>query len=470
MNPNTSAATTASTRLETDLLGPLEVPAEAYYGVHTVRAVDNFPISGRTVGDIPALIQAYALVKKAAAGANRELGALRPELAEPIEAACDRLIGETSDLAAQFPVDLFQGGAGTSVNMNVNEVIANLALESLGEAKGRYDLIDPNDHVNMSQSTNDTYPTALRLALLMSLDGLADALRRLQASFARKGEEFADIPTMGRTQLQDAVPMRLGQEFTAFAVLIEEELKHLASEAALLVEVNLGATAIGTGVTAPPGYAERAVARLAAATGRPFVISQDLVEATSDCGAYVSLHGALKRSAVKLSKIANDLRLLSSGPRTALREINLPERQAGSSIMPAKVNPVIPEVVNQIAFKVIGNDLVVTLAAEAGQLQLNAMEPVIAQSCFESIQLLRAGCETLGLKCIDGITANPEVTRAYVRDSIGLVTFLAPVLGHRLCDEIGQEAEASGRSIRQVVEDRGLLDQATLDRLLPPCG
>ncbi|MDR1186441.1 MAG: aspartate ammonia-lyase [Bifidobacteriaceae bacterium] len=454
-------------RRESDLLGALDVPAEAYYGIHTLRAVENFPISGQTVGRVPALIRAYALVKKAAATANRDLGVLDNDLADAIAGACDRLIEGAEAMADQFPVDLFQGGAGTSVNMNVNEVIANLALERLGPGKGRYDVVHPNDHVNMSQSTNDTYPTALRLALLTLCDELGDSLTALRDAFARKGVEFADVPTMGRTQLQDAVPMKLGQEFTAFAVLVDEERKHLAAEARLLEEVNLGATAIGTGVTAPPGYAERAVANLAEFSGRRIVVSHDLIEATSDCGAYVSFHSALKRIAVKLSKIANDLRLLSSGPRAGLHEINLPERQAGSSIMPAKVNPVIPEVVNQIAFKVMGNDVTVTLAAEAGQLQLNAMEPVIAQACVESIHILGSGCRTFQTKCVDGITANREVTAGYVRNSIGLVTFLAPVLGHEVCDQIGQEAAATGRSVREVVLERGLLDEAALDRLLP---
>jgi aspartate ammonia-lyase len=448
------------------LLGPREVPADAYYGINTLRALENFRISGSTIGQCQNMVRAYALVKKAAASANRDLGVLAPDKAVAIVAACDRLATE-DHLAAQFPLDVFQGGAGTSVNMNVNEVIANLALECLGRPKGDYATIDPNDDVNMSQSTNDSYPTAFRLALLMSTRELEHTLQVLQDAFERKGRQFADIPTMGRTQLQDAVPMTLGQEFAAFAVLVHEERRHLAMLADLLLEVNLGATAIGTGINTPPGYAARAVGYLAEYSGFGFVLSQDLIEATSDCGAYVSVHGALKRIAVKFSKISNDLRLLSSGPRAGLHEINLPQCQAGSSIMPAKVNPVIPEVVNQIAFKVIGNDLVVTLAAEAGQLQLNAMEPVIAQACFESSGLVRAGSRTLRTKCIEGITANAEVTTGYVLNSIGLVTFLNPVLGHHVCDQIGQEAEATGQSVREIVLARGLLDESTLDRLLP---
>jgi aspartate ammonia-lyase len=456
----------SATRTETDLLGTAEVPTDAYYGIHTVRAMDNFQISGRTIGRWPNLIRAYAIVKKAAASANRDLGVLPPAKAVAIIAACDQLAA-ADGFAEHFPLDVFQGGAGTSVNMNVNEVVANLALERLGRPKGDYDVIDPNDDVNMSQSTNDSYPTALRLALLISTRELEHTLGILQDALERKGRQFADIPTMGRTQLQDAVPMMLGQEFAAFAVLVHEERRHLTMLADLLLEVNLGATAIGTGINTPPGYAAKAVGYLAEYSGFPFVLSQDLIEATSDCGAYVSVHGALKRIAVKFSKISNDLRLLSSGPRAGLHEINLPECQAGSSIMPAKVNPVIPEVVNQIAFKVIGNDLVVTLAAEAGQLQLNAMEPVIAEACFESIAILRAASRTLRTKCIEGITANREISAGYVRNSIGVVTFLNPVLGHHVCDEIGREAAATGRSVRDVVLARGLLDEAALDRLLP---
>jgi aspartate ammonia-lyase len=452
-------------RVEHDLLGTRQVPASAYWGIHTLRALENFSISGQTINDHPRMIQALATVKKAAAAANRDLGALDPGKAEAIMAACDLLITGKKGMD-QFPLDVFQGGAGTSVNMNANEVIANLALELLGREKGDYAHINPNDHVNMSQSTNDVYPTAFRYALLLGVNQAERTLGRLQESFERKANEFADIIKLGRTQLQDAVPMTLGQEFYAFSVLVSEERRHLLLAADYLLEVNLGATAIGTGVNTPPGYAKAAVAHLAGFSGRPFVLSHDLIEATSDCGAYVSVHGALKRVAVKFGKIANDLRLLSSGPRAGLHEINLPERQAGSSIMPAKVNPVIPEVVNQIAFKVMGNDVVVTMAAEAGQLQLNAMEPVIAQCCFESIRLLRRGSRALRMHCVDGITANPQTTRSYVSNSIGLVTYLNPVLGHELCDEIGREAAESGRSVRDVVLSLGLLPAKELDRLL----
>jgi aspartate ammonia-lyase len=443
----------------------MEIPEDAYYGIHTARAVENFQISGHAIGRHPNLIRALAMVKKAAALANREVGALSQAKAVAIIAACDKLIAERG-YDAQFPIDIFQGGAGTSTNMNVNEVIANLALESMGRPKGDYDAINPNDDVNMSQSTNDSYPTALRVATILDLGALTEELACLQASFEAKAEEFAHVLKMGRTQLQDAVPMTVGQEFSAFAVLVAEERRHTKAMAELLLEVNLGATAIGTGVNAPKGYAARAVAELARVSGFPVVLSPNLIEATSDCGAYVSAHGALKRIAVKLSKISNDLRLLSSGPRAGLHELRLPERQAGSSIMPAKVNPVIPEVVGQVAFKVMGNDIVVTNAAEAGQLQLNAFEPVIAQAVMESIHLLRNAARTLRVYCVDGIEVNSEVTEGYVKNSIGLVTYLNPVLGHHLGDEIGKEAAATGKSVREVVLEHGYLPEAELDRLL----
>jgi aspartate ammonia-lyase len=458
-------AAAPTTRTESDLLGSLEIPADAYYGINTVRAVDNFQISGRRISSYPRLISAFATVKKAAASANRDLGVLPADKATAIIAACDRLASDES-LLGQFPLDVFQGGAGTSVNMNANEVIANLALEALGRPKGDYETINPNDHVNMSQSTNDTYPTSLRYALLLTVHDLENTLAVLQEAFERKAKEFADVIKMGRTQLQDAVPMTLGQEFGAYGVLVAEERKHLKMLANLLLEVNLGATAIGTGINAPAGYAALATGYLAEFSGYPFTVAGNLVEATSDCGAYVSVHGALKRVAVKFGKIANDLRLLSSGPRAGLHEINLPDRQAGSSIMPAKVNPVIPEVVNQVAFQVMGNDVVVTMAAEAGQLELNAFEPVIAQACFESIHLLRSASRTLRAKCVDGITANRAVTEGYVKHSIGIVTFLNPILGHHVADQVGQEAAATGKSVRDVVLERGLADEETLDRLL----
>ena len=452
-----------ATRTEEDLLGSREVPGDAYYGIHTLRAIENYQFSGRTINDCPDMIHAIAEVKKATALANNDLGKLPDAARDAIVWACDEIIAGRR-CQDQFPVDVFQGGAGTSVNMNANEVIANLALEHMGRPLGDYGAIHPNDDVNMSQSTNDAYPTAFRLATYEALDRMSTHhVAPLQHAFDAKATQFADVLKMGRTQLQDAVPMTLGQEFSAFSVLMAEERRHLEMAANLLLEVNLGATAIGTGVNAPEGFTQQVIARLGEVTGKPVVSAPNLVEATSDCGAYVTVHAALKRIAVKLSKICNDLRLLSSGPRAGLGEIRLPERAAGSSIMPAKVNPVIPEVVSQVAFKVIGNDMCVTMAAESGQLQLNAMEPVIAQAMFESIGLLGAACDTLRAKCVDGIEANEQVCAGYVRNSIGIVTFLNPLLGHQLCDEIGKECAASGKSVRQVVLDRGLLTAAQLD-------
>ncbi|MDR1264736.1 MAG: aspartate ammonia-lyase [Propionibacteriaceae bacterium] len=450
-------------RVEHDLLGQREVPGDAYWGIHTLRAIENYPISAQTISDCPDLVIAFAQVKKAAALANHDVGKLPGHKTRAIVKACD-LILEQGRCLDQFPICVFQGGAGTSVNMNANEVIANLALEVMGKPKGSYDLINPNDDVNMSQSTNDAYPTAVRMASYRALERLASfSLAKLQEAFEHKSLEFERVLKLGRTQLQDAVPMTLGQEFSAFATLMSEERRHLQMLASLLLEVNLGATAIGTGITAPTGYSARAIARLAEVTQLPVVLAPNLVEATSDCGAYVSAHAGLKRIAVKLSKICNDLRLLSSGPRAGLAEIRLPERAAGSSIMPAKVNPVIPEVVNQIAFKVLGNDVVIALAAEAGQLQLNAMEPVIGQSMFESITLLMAGMDALRQKCVDGIEANVDRCAAYVHNSIGIITFLIPLLGHERCDEIGKECAASGQSVRQVVLEHGYLTEAQLD-------
>ena len=458
---------TKATRTEEDLLGAREVPLEAYWGIHTLRAMENFQISGSVVGDEEAFVRGMVQVKKASALANSDLGALDPEVAGAIVWACDQVLVAERCLD-QFPVDQFQGGAGTSVNMNTNEVIANLALEYLGYAKGRYDIINPNDHVNKSQSTNDAYPTGFRLGLFTLVGSLIEELERLIAAMRAKGAELVHVLKMGRTQLQDAVPMSLGQEFEAFAVLLEEEVSRLHNNAALLLEVNLGATAIGTGLNTPPDYQSTVVGRLREITGLDIRGAHDLLEATSDTGAYVSMHAAIKRLAVKLSKICNDLRLLSSGPRAGLGEIRLPERQAGSSIMPAKVNPVIPEVVNQVCFKVIGNDVALTFAAEAGQLQLNVMEPVIAQAIFESINLLTRGMSTLRELCIVGIEANEEVCRRNVLDSIGIVTYLNPVIGHHNGDLVGRECARSGRSVREVVLEMGLLEESVLDEILSP--
>ena len=396
----------ASTRIEEDLLGTLEVPAEAYYGIHTLRAIENFQISSATINDLPEMIRGMVKVKRASAWRTRSSAPIPADVADAIVSAATRssVEGRCMD---QFPVDVFQGGAGTSVNMNTNEVVANLALEHLGLPKGRYDVVSPNDHVNQCQSTNDAYPTGLHLALLSVVDGLSTEVAALADAFDVKAEEFRNVLKMGRTQLQDAVPMTLGQEFTALGALMRHEIRRLERAGELLLEINLGGTAIGTGLNTPDGYPRCVADKLAEVTGLAIVPADDLIEATSDTGAYVSMHAAIKHLAVKLGTLCNDLRLLSSGPRAGLNEINLPELQAGSSIMPAKVNPVIPEVVNQVCFKVIGNDVTVSMAAGAGQLQLNVMEPVIAQALFESVDLLTNACQNLRVRCIDGITANP---------------------------------------------------------------
>src|SRR5699024_6222453 len=393
------------TRVEEDLLGTRDVPADADDGVHTVRAVENFPIADTTISDVPDFIRGMVMVKKAAALANLEMEVLDRRVADAIVRACDRILDEERCMD-QFPSCVYQGGAGTSVNMNTNEVVANLALEGLGEPKGAYDVVSPNDHVNCSQSTNDAYPTGFRLALWHALERLEPAIVDLREAFYDKSEEFREVLKMGRTQLQDAVPMSLGQAFGVFAVTLDEDLHVLGAAARMPLDVHVAATAIRTGVNTPPDYRRAVIGRLREVTGLPVTGAMNLIEATSDTGDYVNVHAALKRTAAKVSKICNDLRLLSSGPRAGLNEINLPELQAGSSIMPAKVNPVIPEVVNQVCFKVMGNDVTVTMAAEAGQLQLNVMEPVIAQAMFESITLLTSAIETLTQKCVCGITAN----------------------------------------------------------------
>lgn len=449
-------------RIEEDLLGTREVPFDAYYGIHTLRAVENFQISNTKIGDIPEFVRGMVMVKKAAALANQQLNTLPHDIAEIIVAACDEILVKGRCLD-QFPIDVFQGGAGTSVNMNTNEVLANIGLELMGRRKGDYEFLNPNDHLNMCQSTNDVYPTGFRIAVYRSILTLIEAIGRLGEGFENKAREFSTILKMGRTQLQDAVPMTLGQEFHAFTVLLKEENKNLLRTAELLLEVNLGATAIGTRLNTPDGYQELAVQKLAEVSQLACVPAEDLIEATSDCGAYVMVHSALKRLAVKLSKICNDLRLLSSGPRAGLNEINLPQLQAGSSIMPAKVNPVIPEVVNQVCFKVIGNDTCITMASEAGQLQLNVMEPVIGQAMFESVHILTHACDNLLNKCINGITANRQVCEAYVFNSIGIITYLNPLIGHHNGDIVGKICAETGKSVREVVLERGLLTPAQLD-------
>jgi aspartate ammonia-lyase len=455
-----------SSRLEHDLLGEREIPDEHYYGIQTLRAVENFAITGIPISHYPRLVNSLAYIKKAAALANFELGLLPKEIARAISQACDDIL--RGELLSEFVVDVIQGGAGTSTNMNANEVIANRALEHLGYAKGQYDVLHPLNHVNLSQSTNDVYPSALRLTLSMKLDGLLVEMEALQRSLAAKGDEFADVIKMGRTQLQDAVPMTMGQEFEAWGVMVGEDVCRVREAQALIREINLGATAIGTGLNAPDGYAALVTNKLAELSGVPVIQSQNLVEATQDAGAYVQLSGVLKRVAVKLSKISNDLRLLSSGPRAGLGEINLPPMAPGSSIMPGKVNPIIPEVVNQVAFEVIGNDLTVTMAAEAGQLELNAMEPVIAYNLFTSLDMLGRACRTLVTRCILGITANREHCRQLVENSIGLVTALNPILGYEKTTQIAHEALKTGKSVVEVVLEKGYMSRDELEKVLSP--
>ena len=453
-------------RIESDLLGDLQVPAEAYYGVQTQRAIDNFHITGSKMSDFPEFVRAVACVKLAAAQTNNELGLLSKELLSPIETACKELID--GKLHCQFPVDMIQGGAGTSVNMNANEVIANRVLELLGHKKGEYQYCSPNDHINCSQSTNDAYPTTIKLAVIKMNESLVKHLSQLIDAFRQKGKEFAEVIKMGRTQLQDAVPTTLGQEFEAFAATLEEEISRLNNLSKLFLEINMGGTAIGTGLNAPAGYPKLCAEKLAKITGEDFVPASNLVEATPDTGSYVMYSSALKRMAVKLSKICNDLRLLSSGPRAGLNEINLPPMQPGSSIMPGKVNPVIPEVVNQVCFKVIGNDLTVTFAAEAGQLQLNVMEPVICQAIMESIVFLERALDTLREKCIVGITANKEVCLNMVKNSIGIVTALNPYIGYKNSTKIAKEALQTGKSVYDLVLEHQLLSKDKLDQILDP--
>ena len=453
-------------RYEHDLLGERAVPAEAYYGVHTLRAIENFPISGTPISIYPDLVHALACVKEAAALVNNELGLLDDARTDAIVKACKEI--RAGELLDQFVVDVIQGGAGTSTNMNANEVIANRALEHLGHARGDYRHLHPLEHVNLSQSTNDVYPTAVRVALQFAIKRLLEAMAELRVAFESKSDEFADLIKMGRTELQDAVPMTLGQEFSTYAVMLGEDEERLREAAQLIREINLGATAIGTGINAPPNYPGLACRRLADITGIPLVISVNLVEATQDVGAFVQLSGVLKRIAVKLSKTCNDLRLLSSGPRAGLGEINLPPVQAGSSIMPGKVNPVIPEVVNQVAFEVIGNDVTVTFAAEAGQLQLNAFEPIIAHSLFKSLIHLRQACTVLALRCVAGITANRERMRENVEYSIGIVTALNPWIGYENATAVAQEALATGKRVYDLVLAKGLLTKEQLDAILRP--
>lgn len=456
----------AEGRSEHDGLGERFVPADAYWGVHTLRAAENFPITGQALSSNGNLVRALAWVKRAAARANLELGLLDSQRAGAIDEACGEIID--GHWHGEFIVDVIQGGAGTSSNMNANEVIANRALELLGYAKGDYNHLHPIDHVNLSQSTNDAYPTAVKVATIFAVQDLLAAMDKLAAAFASKAAEFRTLVKMGRTQLQDAVPMTLGQEFGTYAVMLREDRDRLAEASLLVHEINLGATAIGTGLNAPPGYAAAACGHLSRVTGLPLVTAFDLIEATQDVGAFVHLSGVLKRVAVKLSKVCNDLRLLSSGPRAGFGEISLPAVQAGSSIMPGKINPVIPEVVNQVAYEVIGNDMTITMAAEAGQLQLNAFEPIIVHSLTKSIEHLTAACLALESRCVRGITANAEHLRQSVANSIGLVTALNPHIGYAAATDIAQTALLSGRGVAELVLERNLLTAEELGRLLEP--
>ena len=453
-------------RIEHDLIGDKNIPVDAYYGVQSARAQENFNITGVTLSSFSTFITSIAKVKKAAALANYELEMLDEEKKNAICEACDEIIaGELHD---QFVVDMIQGGAGTSTNMNANEVIANRALEILGYEKGDYQHLHPNNHVNLSQSTNDAYPTALRVALYEKLFELVDSMKILKKAFSKKAEEFKDVIKMGRTQLQDAVPMTLGQEFRTYVTMIDEDIQRLIEAQQLVREMNLGATAIGTGINSHPKYTKLVEKKLQEVTGRPFVTAKDLVEATQDTGAYVQMSGVLKRVAVKVSKICNDLRLLSSGPRTGLNEINLPKMQPGSSIMPGKVNPVIPEVVNQVAFQVIGSDVTITMACEGGQLQLNVFEPVVAYNLFNSINMMKNAFETLAEKCVIGITANKEHCEELVKNSIGLVTALNPYIGYENSTIVAKEALQSGRSVYDLVLEKELLSQEELEDIIRP--
>jgi aspartate ammonia-lyase len=454
------------TRQEHDLLGDRDVPYEYYYGIQTLRALENFNISGITLNFYPDFINSLAIVKMAAAKANYELGLLPKDIAQAIVQACQEILDNR--FHSHFVVDMIQGGAGTSTNMNANEVIANRALEILGKERGEYEFCHPNNHVNLSQSTNDAYPTAIKIALIKANEKLVDVLQEFIKVLHKKAKEFSGIIKMGRTQLQDAVPMTLGQTFLAFAVTMEEEIQQLNRTSALFLEVNMGGTAIGTGICADPKYSDKVIPYLRIIAGMDIKLAKNLVEATQDTGDFVTYSGALKRLATKLSKMSNDLRLLSSGPRAGFNEINLPPMQPGSTIMPGKVNPVIPEVVNQIAFKVIGNDLTVALAAEAGQLELNVMEPIIVQSLFESIEMLKNGMKVLGTRCIAGITANESHCRSMVMNSIGLVTALNPYLGYEASTLIAKQALESGRSVYELVLEKQLLSKQELDKILAP--
>ena len=454
------------TRTESDLICSREIPESAMYGVQTLRGIENFRISKFHLNEYPLFINALAITKMGAAIANSELGLLTGQQTDAILKACKEILeGKHHE---QFPVDMIQGGAGTTTNMNANEVIANRALEIMGHKRGEYQYCSPNDHVNRSQSTNDAYPTAIHIGMYYTHLKLVKHFEELIDAFQRKAEAFKHIIKMGRTQLEDAVPMTLGQTFNGFASILRNEIKNLNFAAEEFLTVNMGATAIGTGIAAEPEYAEKCVKALSKLTGWDVKLSGDLVGATSDTSCLVGYSSAMRRVAVKMNKICNDLRLLASGPRCGLGEINLPAMQPGSSIMPGKVNPVIPEVMNQISYKVIGNDLCVAMSGEAAQMELNAMEPVMAQCCFESADLLMNGFDTLRTLCIDGITANEEVCRRYVHDSIGVVTALNPVIGYKNSTKIAKEALATGKGVYELVLEHNILSKEDLDTILKP--
>ncbi len=447
-------------RVETDSIGSLTLPDNADFGVHTARAAENFPITGVLVRHFPELIESLAMTKKACAVANMEMGVLDKRIGGAIIRACDRII--SGEGHAGFIVDMIQGGAGTSTNMNANEVVANLALRELQRPAGDYKTIHPNDHVNLSQSTNDVYPTAVRLTMIRCCPALIAEQEALKAALLVKAEEFHDVIKVGRTQLMDAVPMRLGHEFRAFATTIGEDIDRLREVANLLREINLGGTAIGTGINTPDGYPESVIHHLSAISGERMLAAGDLIEATSDMGAFITFSGVLKRIAVKLSKMCNDLRLLNSGPRAGFGEIRLPAVQAGSSIMPGKVNPVMPEVINQIAYQVIGNDLTVTMAAEAGQLQLNAMEPVIVFNILQSMRMLTRGMKVLREKCIVGIEADRERCQELLDHSLVAVTAINPYVGYAVASRVAKEALKSRRTVREVVLAEKLMTEEQL--------
>lgn len=453
-------------RTESDLIGEMQIPADVLYGVQTMRGIENFPISKFHLCDYPAFVNGLAMTKWGAAVANHSLGLLTDEQFRAIEQVCQEILDGKH--IEQFPVDMIQGGAGTTTNMNANEVIANRALQLMGHQPGEYQYCSPNDHVNCSQSTNDAYPTAIHLGLYATHQIYIQHFDQLIDAFQAKAEEFARVLKMGRTQLEDAVPMTLGQTFGAFASILRDEKKHLEAAAEEFLTINMGATAIGTGICSEPEYAERCIVALRKITGWDIRLAEDLVAATSDTSCMVGYSSVLKRIATKLNKICNDLRLLGSGPKCGLHELDLPARQPGSSIMPGKVNPVIPEVMNQICYKVIGNDLCVTMSNEAAQMELNAMEPVMAQCCFESAEIMMNGFDVLRKYCVEGIRADEERCRNYIRGSIGIVTALNPIIGYKNSTKIAKEALATGRPVYDLVLEHGILTKEELDTILAP--